>query len=367
MLKAKGDGRTDQQKTGAFLKALRKEKNLTQEQLAERFGVTGRTVSRWETGVNLPDLPLLVELADYYNVDIRELIDGERKSEKMEPETKETLLKVSDYTEADKKQSVKKAKRRLAVGIAVPAALLLLIAAALNFLFGNPVSKAMAVHNAETILNIRFGRGEYEVKSVGYWIEDAEYFVSVYKPGSPDSHYVMNFGMFGNYRYDDYERMVLHKQAVFDRMDREYRETVLPALKEIYGENAADLGYGAVLTGDPEENENASKIKRLQEEQVELDQIFDYKEIGREYGEVVLMLEDTDLSAGRLAEELKKLKTELNARGVYFQSVSLSITDRSSSRRGEGSGLDVVGVWHFPAEDIREPGLAERVTAAMMK
>ena len=130
MLKAKGDDRTDQQKTGAFLKALRKEKNLTQEQLAERFGVTGRTVSRWETGVNLPDLPLLVELADYYNVDIRELIDGERKSEKMEPETKETLLKVSDYTEADKKQSVKKAKRRLAVCISVPAALLLLIAAA---------------------------------------------------------------------------------------------------------------------------------------------------------------------------------------------------------------------------------------------
>ncbi len=363
MLKAKGDDRTDQQKTGAFLKALRKEKNLTQEQLAERFSVTGRTVSRWETGVNLPDLPLLVELADYYNVDIRELIDGERKSEKMEPETKETLLKVSDYTEADKKQSVKKAKRRLAVCIAVPAALLLLIAAALNFLFGNPVSKAMAVHNAETILTMRFGRGEYEVKSAGYWIEDSEYFVSVYKPGSPDSHYVMNFGMFGNYRYDDYERMVLHKQAVFDRMDREYREIVQPALKEIYGENDADLGYGAVLTGDPEENENVSKIKRLQEEQVELDQIFDYKEIGREYGEVVLLLEDTDLSAERLAEELMKLKTELNARGVYFQSVSLSITDRSSSRRGEGSGLDVVGVWHFPAEDIREPGLAERVTA----
>lgn len=43
----------DQQKIGGFLKKLRKEKNLTQEQLAEQLNVSGRTVSRWETGVSL--------------------------------------------------------------------------------------------------------------------------------------------------------------------------------------------------------------------------------------------------------------------------------------------------------------------------
>lgn len=42
----------DQQKTGALLKVLRREKNLTQEQLAEQFGVSSRTVSRWENGVS---------------------------------------------------------------------------------------------------------------------------------------------------------------------------------------------------------------------------------------------------------------------------------------------------------------------------
>lgn len=41
---------------GAFLKQLRNEKGITQEQLAEILGVSGRTVSRWETGTNLPDL-----------------------------------------------------------------------------------------------------------------------------------------------------------------------------------------------------------------------------------------------------------------------------------------------------------------------
>ena len=42
----------DTKKIGAFLKQCRKEKNLTQEQLAEKFGVSARTVSRWETGVS---------------------------------------------------------------------------------------------------------------------------------------------------------------------------------------------------------------------------------------------------------------------------------------------------------------------------
>ncbi len=89
----------DQMKIGAFLKKLRKEKNLTQEQLAEQLNVSGRTVSRWETGINMPDISILVNLAEFYNVSIPEIIDGERKSEKMNEEVKETVLKLSDYAE----------------------------------------------------------------------------------------------------------------------------------------------------------------------------------------------------------------------------------------------------------------------------
>lgn len=93
----------NQQKTGGFLKELRKEKGLTQEQLAEHFYVSTRTVSRWETGSNMPDLSILIELADFYEVDIREIIDGERKSENMDSETKDTLKKVAEYTEQENK------------------------------------------------------------------------------------------------------------------------------------------------------------------------------------------------------------------------------------------------------------------------
>ena len=96
------------ERIGSFLKNLRKEKGITQEQLAEQLGVSSRTVSRWETGSNLPDLSILIELADLYNVDIRELIDGERKSENMNQETKDTLMKAADYAEQDKKRLKKK-------------------------------------------------------------------------------------------------------------------------------------------------------------------------------------------------------------------------------------------------------------------
>ena len=121
----------DQQKIGGFLKELRKEKNLTQEQLAEVLNVSGRTVSRWETGSNMPDLSILVELADYYDVDIREILNGERKSEMMEKDLKDTLEQVAEYSNTEKKSLKKKM-----IEISASAALLLLFSVMLDMTNG---------------------------------------------------------------------------------------------------------------------------------------------------------------------------------------------------------------------------------------
>ena len=96
----------DTKKIGAFLKQCRKEKNRTQEQLAEVFGVSARTVSRWETGTNMPDLSMLVEIAEYYEIEMKELLDGER-SQTMNKEMKETLDKVADYENWVKQKALK--------------------------------------------------------------------------------------------------------------------------------------------------------------------------------------------------------------------------------------------------------------------
>ena len=92
---------------GVFLKQLRNEKGITQEQLAEILGVSGRTVSRWETGNNLPDLSVLVQISEYYDVEIKEILNGERKSENIDSELKETLLKVADYNELEKNRAAR--------------------------------------------------------------------------------------------------------------------------------------------------------------------------------------------------------------------------------------------------------------------
>lgn len=98
----------NQKKMGAFIKTLRKENNLTQEQLAEALGVSNRTVSRWETGNNIPDLDMLIILADYFDVEIKELIEGERLKEKEIFTEPKTIKAVADFSKDREKNIIRK-------------------------------------------------------------------------------------------------------------------------------------------------------------------------------------------------------------------------------------------------------------------
>lgn len=67
----------DNLKFGAFIARLRKEKNLTQKELADRLHVTDKAVSKWETGKGFPDVKLLEPLAQELGVSLVELLNGE--------------------------------------------------------------------------------------------------------------------------------------------------------------------------------------------------------------------------------------------------------------------------------------------------
>lgn len=92
----------NQQKVGQFLKTLRNEKSITQAELAEILGVSNRSISRWENGTTMPDFDLLIELAKYYEVEVGEILDGERKDKVMDNKTEELLLKVADYNNVER-------------------------------------------------------------------------------------------------------------------------------------------------------------------------------------------------------------------------------------------------------------------------
>ncbi len=72
----------EQIKTGKFIAELRKEKGMTQEELGERLGVNSRSVSRWENGHGMPDISLLLKLAEVLGVTVQELLEGSRRERK---------------------------------------------------------------------------------------------------------------------------------------------------------------------------------------------------------------------------------------------------------------------------------------------
>lgn len=113
----KGGEDLDQKKIGSFLRELRREQGITQEQFAEKLGISARTVSRWETGSNMPDISLLSEIADFYDVGIPEIIAGERKSDEMNEKVKEVADAMSDYAGAEKEKLVKSIRNLSIIGL----------------------------------------------------------------------------------------------------------------------------------------------------------------------------------------------------------------------------------------------------------
>lgn len=122
----------DQAKIGLYLKELRKEKNLTQEELSEKLGVSRRSVSRWETGNTLPDLDLLIELSDFYDVDLRDMLTGKTEDASMDKELKETALMVAEFSNEEKLKVTKRFHIMFLVGIIAFAAYLVSIFADLG-------------------------------------------------------------------------------------------------------------------------------------------------------------------------------------------------------------------------------------------
>ena len=72
----------NQEKIGSFIKKIRKDNNLTQKELADKLGVTYQAVSKWENGLNIPDIGIIKEISKLYNIEVNEILDGEKKKKK---------------------------------------------------------------------------------------------------------------------------------------------------------------------------------------------------------------------------------------------------------------------------------------------
>lgn len=80
----------DMIKTGDFLRSLRKAKGLTQEEVATRLMLSPKTISRWESGLGLPDISIITDVATLYDVTVDEILKGQRNSKNLKEETEKS-------------------------------------------------------------------------------------------------------------------------------------------------------------------------------------------------------------------------------------------------------------------------------------
>ena len=107
----------DNKKFGDFIKELRKEKQLTQKELGEKLNITDNAISKWERGLSFPDIAVVKDLAEFFEIDISELLNGER-GKKQEIDIEKAIQEaIENYKniEEKKKEKVQKVKKRIGV------------------------------------------------------------------------------------------------------------------------------------------------------------------------------------------------------------------------------------------------------------
>lgn len=104
----------DNKKIGDFISQLRKSKNMTQKELAEKLNITDKAVSKWERGVGYPEITITPRLAELLDISVNELLLGEHITNKSENpaissvETDSMISNVAEYVEKSNKQKVSK-------------------------------------------------------------------------------------------------------------------------------------------------------------------------------------------------------------------------------------------------------------------
>ncbi|MBC5744876.1 helix-turn-helix transcriptional regulator [Lachnospiraceae bacterium MD308] len=123
----------NQNEIGKFIASCRKEKGLTQMQLAEQLNITNRAVSKWETGKSIPDVSIMMELCDILGITVNELLSGERIAmEDYKAKAEENMLLLQE-----KKAKAEKDFRRVEKIWLIVAVLLTPIHFAINYYFPN--------------------------------------------------------------------------------------------------------------------------------------------------------------------------------------------------------------------------------------
>ena len=138
----------DNEKFGKFIKKLRKEKGITQKELGEKLNITDKAISKWERGLSFPDITMLNILAEFFEIDVSELLNGEKGAKKDIDIDKEISEAIEKYKNIEEKRKKKINKTKKTIGVISTIILIISLLIQIAYLF------VLKRHNYEYVIDI---------------------------------------------------------------------------------------------------------------------------------------------------------------------------------------------------------------------
>ena len=227
-----------------------------------------------------------------------------------------------------------------------------------NGFVGNPISKFLANKSVESYIEETYPEMDLKINKATYDFKTGGYNVFVELPESIDIHFSLNISPTGHIKWDGYESYVLGKFNTRERVNSEYRKIV----EEIFGAEdfpyESDIDFGEIVL-ERDRYEEFGPIYGLKLDELEIDKLYDIKELGAIAGNLIYYTVDEELDAKRASEILVHIKEIFDEKGVPFYAIDLTLQEEEISR--DRKYFSVSG---FLYDNIYEEGLIERLEKA---
>ena len=261
-------------------------------------------------------------------------------------------------------------KRIRIIGIVLLIALIAVLIWFGNVMLGNPVSHALASKAAKAYLSDRFSDTDYEMERITHSFKDGRYHAFMVSPTSIDGDFSVCFSMLGEYCYDTYDS-VQDGWNTAQRLNSEYRkltDTILndPALPydntQVYSIMFGELEiYPKEFIDDP--NVHDIPDYSLVQDDLELNKIYDIKELGVQAGHLILYVDNEVISVEETARIMLDFRSMFDEADIPFYAMDFVL--RHPRTEDGQSDDEEIRINDFLYQDIYEEGLTERIEIAI--
>ena len=239
-----------------------------------------------------------------------------------------------------------------------------------NAMFGNPISHTLAAKSAKAFLSDRFSNTDYQMERITYSFKDGRYHAFMTSPTSIDGDFSVCFSILGEYCYDTYDS-VLDGWNTAQRLESEYRkltDTILndPALPydntQVY---SIMFGRLEIYPREAFEDPNATGVPEyaILLEDLELNKIYDIKELGAKAGHLILYVDNEVISVEETAKIMLDFRSMFDKAAIPFYAMDFVL--RHPRAENGKSDDEEIRINNFLYQDIYEEGLTERIEIAI--